>query len=326
VPHSTVQCPRGPFPYPAPGTVLPPAPAPLLPGGLLAFAFADAKHGWVALNGIDRDFGTIQLLTTADSGDTWTPLTQLPGDVITLDFVSSVQGWAVISGDLLATGDGGKTWQAVRLPEGERARYVDFVDARYGWVAGDACATAMLQTIDGGESWSALPVPCGDNAQVEGYAVTMPGSGWLVCRTLGWGGRLWHTGDAGASWALINESMPSETPVSPAYPFILTPHPTPDPERLLPEDGAVAGMSFVDDEYGWMGTWSGRVWGTTDGGRHWRSLRMTEGAGGYLFGSAPRLVSRLQGYVISRTDAAWGLFGTKDGGLTWTHLFPRYPW
>lgn len=322
VPYSTVNCPHQPLPYPSFGTVLPPTPAPMLPRESLAFSFADTHYGWAALEGIEEYSGTSQIWATTDGGETWIALTRLDSAVVALDFISPQQGWAISANALLTSDDGGKTWRTVSLPEGEHARHIDFVDARYGWIAGDACANAVLQTTNSGQSWSALPVPCEENGLVEGFAVTVPGSGWLLCNVGNWDGKLWRTMDAGAHWQLVNTSHSLETPVPNAYPFVLTPHPTQDPTRLLPDTWKAAGMSFADDEYGWI-SFGGQLWSTSDGGLHWQPVTMSLGSVQYGPASAPRLISSTQGYVLSRTYTSWGVFGTKDGGQTWTHLFPR---
>ena len=53
-------------------------------------------------------------------------------------------------GRLLATRDGGRTWQERDLPLGEP---VVFQDALHGWTAGGP-ADQVFHTEDGGESWS----------------------------------------------------------------------------------------------------------------------------------------------------------------------------
>jgi photosystem II stability/assembly factor-like uncharacterized protein len=85
------------------------------------------------------------------------PAGQQPG-LSAIQFVSPSEGWAVGSGRILHTTDGGRHWrtQFVTSAAGQ-LRTVDFTDARHGWVAG---ATQLLATTDGGAHWRTLPEPC----------------------------------------------------------------------------------------------------------------------------------------------------------------------
>ena len=57
-------------------------------------------------------------------------------------------------GLLLATTDGGATWQ--RKTFGGELTGVTFADARHGWVVGDR-AIGILGTTDGGRTWRQEP-------------------------------------------------------------------------------------------------------------------------------------------------------------------------
>ncbi|HLL75070.1 MAG TPA: YCF48-related protein, partial [Pyrinomonadaceae bacterium] len=80
-------------------------------------------------------------------------------------FTDERTGWAVGgNGALLATADGGATWQARIRPTADALRDVFFVDQKTGWLVcernvfalkSDAEARSyLLRTTDGGESWS----------------------------------------------------------------------------------------------------------------------------------------------------------------------------
>ncbi len=122
-------------------------------------SFVDPRHGWAV-----GDRGTI--LYTADGGLHWSA--QASGVNCTLRsvcFIDARIGWAAggmvwpflhdTSGVVLATRDGGLTWQRepVLLPSLNKIR---FVSDRQGWAIG--CSSAMYPcgvfvTRDGGRSW-----------------------------------------------------------------------------------------------------------------------------------------------------------------------------
>ena len=76
-----------------------------------------------------------------------------------IQFIDPQTGWISFKlhsssnfsfGRLLATVDGGSTWQERSLPLGEQ---VEFLDANHGWVKGGPLEETYT-TEDGGESWS----------------------------------------------------------------------------------------------------------------------------------------------------------------------------
>jgi photosystem II stability/assembly factor-like uncharacterized protein len=76
--------------------------------------------------------GGIALLATKDGGATWQIQETSPSPFRALDFVSPLVGWAVAAERLLGTTDGGATWQML----GEPDRFLvdmDFVSPSVGW-------------------------------------------------------------------------------------------------------------------------------------------------------------------------------------------------
>jgi photosystem II stability/assembly factor-like uncharacterized protein len=76
-----------------------------------------------------------------------------------------------------------------------------------------------------------------------------------------------------------------------------------------------AWLSFPSKRDGFLGDDRGRLYGTGNGGRTWRTLRYPEGVERGVF------LSRSEGLAI--TDA--GLLATADGGLTWKGVPVRGP-
>jgi photosystem II stability/assembly factor-like uncharacterized protein len=196
-----------------------------------------------------------------------------------VQFVSARQGWVAGAGQILATSDGGRTWQPQY--SGPASLYqVDFISASRGWAVG---SNAVLTTTDGGKVWTSLPEPC---APIRSVHFVTPDLGWAVAGGSGvrldggvpataTGGVLLTTTDGGRSWQSV--------PGAPA---------------------SAETVCFSSPSDGFLGT-PGRVWRSTDGGRHWTAS----------FAEPPRAAGAGQGEPGDTTvlecagnSAAWALF------------------
>ncbi len=147
--------------------------------------FSDESHGWALLYAEDDDQGklTFRVAGTADSGQTWTvALVKIPSqkpDELSgygwLDFIDPLCGWMVLQaksssafswGLLLATSDGGKSWN--ELPQAPMAGRPVFATPRDGWVAGNAGGGGIYSTHDGGRTWQ------GDGPPLENLPQSLP--------------------------------------------------------------------------------------------------------------------------------------------------------
>ncbi len=174
---------------------------------LLGIAFANAQRGIVV-----GDFGT--MLRTDDGGATWNqiPLPQDiklpvevaetvdPGDVVLYGAAFADPEHVWIAGEfgvILASSDGGLTWQSQTSTVEETLFGIFFADQQRGWATGiDA---TLLATTDGGISWHKQEVETPRGFSLALYDVAVRGSyGWAV----GNNGFLLNSKDAGATWHL----------------------------------------------------------------------------------------------------------------------------
>lgn len=125
----------------------------------------------------------------------------------TIRFADVEHGWASGAGGILATADGGATWQ-LEYPSAAGVGPISFLDRRTGWAVE---GTTLIATTDGGSSWrrvgaaGALPGPS-DLAFVDADR------GWAVVHTRQCSqgscedvGSLLRTLDGGASWSPVGE-------------------------------------------------------------------------------------------------------------------------
>ncbi|HPL30622.1 MAG TPA: hypothetical protein PLG21_21470, partial [Anaerolineae bacterium] len=149
-------------------------------------------------------------------------------------FADAAHGWLALGAAILATSDGGATWQ----PQAEalgRVKAMAFASTQVGWVETEA---GYLVTADGGRSWQRaaskpadaaprLPPPelvaagqgergypfCGGQAPFAGAYFALDGrTAWAFCTSSGGDHYTWRhlyrTGDGGQSWELLTDDPP----------------------------------------------------------------------------------------------------------------------
>jgi photosystem II stability/assembly factor-like uncharacterized protein len=135
---------------------------------IIGVHFKDQGQGWLASRGFAGNGSlSLSIYRTPDAGKTWL---EIPIDEFStsetweiesgdFEFLDGNVGWLALKlhsgnnfsfGRLLATNDGGRTWQERDLPLGEP---VVFQDALHGWTAGGP-GDQVFYTEDGGESWT----------------------------------------------------------------------------------------------------------------------------------------------------------------------------
>ncbi len=144
-------------------------------GTALRVFFLNPPEGWLlALGEPSAGFQPREIFHTADGGQTWTKLawthTWNPkssakgfadyGDVLddgAMAFSTARDGWiAMPRGGLLHSGDGGHTWQKVRIEDVDNFDDLHFASPSAGWVGGPP---GLWATTDGGVTWHSLSLP-----------------------------------------------------------------------------------------------------------------------------------------------------------------------
>jgi photosystem II stability/assembly factor-like uncharacterized protein len=250
--------------------------------------FIDVSHGFLATQNASctsTNGCSSALLATVDGGKTW-QVVHLGTDFTDLSFLSPAVGFGVTAtGRLLTTHDGGRHWATSHAPVGTTAR-VDFISAHAGWVlAGD-----LFRTIDGGASWTRLPFHCGRNQMIARVSFVDRTIGYLLCQVQNgpFALSLYRSTDGGSSWRRVSivDSMAH----------------------------VVGTLDFVSARTGFVGAGFGNLLRTANGGRIFRPVR----------GTPPDEVQDAS-WLSPRTGYALGrdiLMRTADAGIHWEQVYP----
>ena len=134
-------------------------------------SFLDASRGWVLFAVRDEESNDqtgFNLASTTNGGASWmvTRLTPPPSDTNVLFpygeifFLDAADGWMNLVTGLLATTDGGKTWNPiVEANGGGGYGPIRFTDRQNGWIAGGPDEEHLYITHDGGRHWKDVVVP-----------------------------------------------------------------------------------------------------------------------------------------------------------------------
>jgi photosystem II stability/assembly factor-like uncharacterized protein len=207
-------------------------------------------------------------------------------------FLDRDHGWAVGSrGTLLATSDGGKSWQAQPQPTEDAIRDIYFADEQNGWLvcerniydlrSNDDARAYFMRTADGGAHWKRL-IMRGANVDARLMRAIFSGGGraWAF----GEGGAIYTTHDSGASWIKLQA-----------------------PTRYL-----LLGGAFIDENSGWLVGAGATILQTSDGGETWHQGRMPSAAN-VRFNSTSFVDGRL-GWAVGSGGA---IYRTTNGGRSW---------
>jgi photosystem II stability/assembly factor-like uncharacterized protein len=234
---------------------------------------------------------------TTDGGKDWRRFGVPPTSDI--HFVDALHGFGATEGSLLASADGGRSWEARTLPPGQRfAGAAWFLDADHGWylnlevLSGTGLPRDMYRTQDGGRTWQQIWHGTSGSAQLPVFAD--PLHGWMVTDLT-----LLATNDGGESWA------PVPAPLLDSW------------SRVRVAQGAVIEYSSALQGPPGQGYLAWRVATSSDGGASWSRIVEVPGIGiiDVAFADARPW----------RASAHYEVWRTDDGGQTWQPVATRLP-
>ena len=207
-------------------------------------------------------------------------------------FLDQNRGWIAGSkGTLLATVDGGKSWQFKPRPSEDALRDIYFVDEQNGWLVceknvydlktRDEPITYLMRTSDGGATWKRMNIRDADiNTRLVRAVFTRKGRGWVF----GEGGTLYATRDSGENWVRLQ----------------------------IPTRHLLLGGAFIDDDRGWLVGAGATILQTSDGGETWHLSKLAD-ADGVRF-TATSFVDNRLGWAVG---SGGHVLRTINGGRTW---------
>ncbi len=248
-------------------------------------------------------------------------------------FLNEQKGWIVGSrGTILATQDGGDSWQKLSSGTDDTLRDVYFFDEQYGLILcernryqlGGSAPSYLIKTTDGGAHWSPMEI---------GGA----GSPMLVNFFFGKDQRGWAVGEGGAVFSMEDSANAWRKHTSPTVFAMMDGAFSNDLNGclvggggtiLFTEDGGqlwnistVFGKSetklnsvfFTDARNGWTVGSQGKIFATTNGGKSWRPQPTTVTAD--LFDV--NFTSANEGWAVGANGT---LLRTQSAGRVWSSV------
>lgn len=255
--------------------------------------FADSGHGWLVLN--ERI-----LLATTNGGESWNRVTHSPGPLLSIKFASPTKGWGLISGRIVRTEDGGRTWHPVQAQGDLQLHRLGLVDGLPTWASS---VGHLYRSSRAGQTWSEVQTPC-QKENPNRFSFLTAVTGWIICegdvKGSGWVDKqLYKTSDAGLHWELVAKGgMEERAPGMPG--------------------GYVGDLFFLNERRGWYGqAGDGALYETNDAGRTWQR---NPALGGQQVSSIHFTTPR-NGSLVNLDLSIYRLLTTSDGGANWVERY-----
>lgn len=246
----------------------------------------------------------------------------LTPDIIHINMLSDMEGWALGETYILCTSDGGRTWLNA-TPSGvtdiglsSSSFFRDIDTAWFILSSGEGTSGTIFRSIDGGINWTSNVVPFSSGS----LQFIDTRNGWILVPLGAAAGSqavaLYQTSDGGVSWTQVYTNDPNVSGSS----------------ESLPLAGQKSGVTFLDPAHGWV-TGSEPMDGffylytTVDYGHTWMHQEVNLPVGfetAQAVVEAPRFFSITEGLMAVRLNlgtSATVFYITHDSGLTWKPTF-----
>ena len=298
--------------------------------GGLSWNYYGTSTYWLNLNVVEAINSNVfftggsggTILKTNDAGNTWNEQSTRLSEyrLNAAEVVNSNTYFAVgLAGTLLKSTNGGSLWTPVSSGAGgEDLNDIHFANSSIGISVGSN--GTIVKTTDGGNTWNFIFT--GISEQLNALARTSAGRYY----TCGANGKLAYSLDDGDTWTDLPttfsgsgydftemQSFSSDSLViATNQPYIITTYDNGINWNLnsTASSSPTTAMWFVNAMNGWIGTSSGEVYATNDGGISWTLVFQS-------VSSAPieaiTFADPLNGWVASGNE----IFRTSNGGIVW---------
>ncbi|MDH5187023.1 MAG: YCF48-related protein, partial [candidate division WOR-3 bacterium] len=254
-----------------------------------SIAWSDSLNGWVVSGSHIGTDG--YCYRTTDRGQTWAYDPGSPGGS-QVYFLDANTGWMLFEGNnakLWRTTNAGANWNLFSLGSGSWIDGIFFISRDSGWANGGNGTIRF--TSDGGQTWTGQS--SGTSNYLQFVYFVNPIEGWAGGGYGSGSGTILHTINSGQNW------LP-QTPAQPDH-FLCA--------------------SFIDRLHGWLGTVSGRVHRTTNGGEYWQVI----GSVSHDFIEDILMQDEQNGWLVARNQSGGGpgedgkgfIYKTSDAGASW---------